>query len=134
MKNRKNERISSSKYLFAALSAILIFLLWKFIVVSIQMINSQSHISSLKTELEGLQQKQNRLHEMEQFFKSDFFAEREARLKYGLQKKDEKAVIIKHEKQSADTAVQHRDAQSEGVQHQTLPVRAYWLKYFFGTE
>src|SRR3989338_2957906 len=131
MKNRKNQHISSSKYLFAALSAVLIFLLWKFIVVSIQMINSQSHISSLKTELEGLQQKQNKLHEMEQFFKSDFFAEREARLKYGLQKKDEKAVIIKHEKQSADTAVQHRDAQSEGVQHQTLPVRAYWLKYFF---
>jgi len=51
-------------------------------------------ISSLKSEVDKLQSEQKRLEQLRSFLQTDFFAEQEARTKFGLQKEGERALII----------------------------------------
>ncbi len=138
MKSKSVSSVHSSKIFFFALSAVLVFLGWKFIGITSQNIESQSDISSLRTQLEEMQSRQENLKRMENFFKSDFFAEREARMKFGLQKKEERMVILKEEPLSSLNEKNNTEFKSNGNDESkksspgvTLN-RSRWWDYFFG--
>ncbi len=138
MKSKSVSSIHSSKLFFFALSAILVFLGWKFIGITFQNIESQSDISTLRTQLEEMQSRQENLKRMENFFKSDFFAEREARMKFGLQKKEERMVILKEEPLSLSQEKNNVDFDKSGNEEnktnspRTTSSRSRWWDYFFG--
>ncbi len=138
MKSRSISSIHSSKIFFFALSAVLVFLGWKFIGITFQNIESQSDISALRTQLEEMQSRQENLKRMENFFKSDFFAEREARMKFGLQKKEERMVILKEEQPSLFQEKNNAEFEKSGNDEiktnspRTTSSRSRWWDYFFG--
>lgn len=134
MSKKRSEHAPSSKILFMILAVLLVILLWKFAVVSFQLIQNQSNISTLRTSLEDLQHQQDLLNRMEQFFQSDYFAEREARLKYGMQKKGETAVIITQEKRSDSIGGDAQTGFRNESKNSALPNPRQWWFYFFGKE
>lgn len=133
MRVKRGEWIASSKIAVFVLSAFLVVLIWKFASISFQMIQSQSHIYALKNDLASLKKQQQELQGMGQFLQSDYFLEREARLKYGMQKKGEKAVIImKHPQENRDF---YEPINNSNVDSNEQPIsnRNQWWKYFFDT-
>lgn len=130
MSKKRTGDLSSTKFFFILLCIALGILVWKFVAVSIQLFESQSKISNMKEELEELQNRQNMLKNMESFFQSDFFAEREARLKYGLQKQGEHAVIIKNK--NFETMREGLSEKEDGQVQEKQSTPYAWKKFFFG--
>lgn len=97
------------------------------------MIDSQTKISNLHKDLEELQAKQNALKNMDTFFQSDAFSEREARLKYGYQKNGEHMVIIQ-EPGNMPVRRDERGVSKELSVNADPSVRFLWWRYFFGTD
>lgn len=134
MRTKAKEKVSSSKWLLVCLVAVAVILIIKFANVSFQMFRSQSQIAALKSDLEQLQEHQKELQGLEHFFQSDYFAEREARLRYGMQKKGEKTVILKQsepqQKLNQDVIAENHNNKEKITQPFSNSL-SWWL-YFFG--
>ncbi len=132
MKKNRTEHISSSKLFFILCAGALILIAWNLITVSMQMFESQSKIAKFHNELEELQNRQKTLQAVEHFFQSDYFVEREARLKYGLQKKGEQAVIIQQPGASNSLGGVNTQDSKQRIQQNDPSTHSLWWQYFFG--
>ena len=140
MNPKQISRALSSKYFFFTLCVVGVFLMWKFSIITSQTIDNQSKIAHLKAELEQVQSRHEALKKMGDFFTSDFFAEREARLKFGYQKKGEHAIVLQQnpaltatngeQKESSELYVEHGAGDQARIAK--LPIRFQWWQYFFG--
>ncbi len=83
-----------SRFLFFGGIALCIFIALNFVKVFSKSYSTRQDITRLKGEISELEKNQQRLHEFYVLLSSDFFAEKEARLKFGLQKQGEHAVVI----------------------------------------
>jgi len=129
----------------------LIFSIFIFIVVFFQLTQVVSRGSDTDKEIKGLEKQvndlsleQKRLEKIKSFLKTDFFAEREARTRFGLQKNGEHAVIITGRDQGLmqttdgnGRLVDTKKASTPGGE--VSPIQNdesnnhRWFRYFFGT-
>lgn len=131
----------------------LVFSIIIFIVVFFQLIQVVSRGSQTDKEISGLQKQvdelnteQKRLEQIKSFLQTDFFAEREARTKFGMQKTGEHAVIITGEDAGSpipndptgSVSDTRKAATLQNQASNTLPVEEtnihLWFRYFFGLQ
>lgn len=94
-------------------------------------------ISVLKKELEDLEANHQRLEQLQSFLSTDFFAEKEARVKLGMQKEGEQVVVIQNTGVQSE-GTQHESPQKQALSHTPEHERAKnptaWWTYFFGVQ
>lgn len=88
-------------------------------------------ISRLETEIATAKQSSNELSGLITYFQSDYYKEREARLKLGLQKEGEKAVTIPGLGTSAQLDEVVANLSDEPKQELAVSLPSKWWKYFF---
>ena len=129
--------IFSSKYFFIILSISILIVLTQWILLIPKSSSTYDEIKDARNEVQELESQQKKLQDLNSFLQSDFFAEKEARTKLGMQKKDEHVVVLdslatpsgesveKNEKNS----IQNLDSlRQNGNEKNTTS----WWQYFFG--
>jgi len=105
----KSFKIKAKIYLSSKLSLVILVGLLACMLVQFSQIfykhyeTEQEMVNSQK-EIERLQGQQTKLKDLLVYLNSDFFAEREARIKLGMQKPGEEAVVLPHEPKKTDLA------------------------------
>mgnify|MGYP001604526162 FL=1 len=87
-------RLLISKFIILLAIPVLVLLLFKLGEVLVMSYETNKDIRSLEKTIGDLEKSQRELREFTSFLQSDFFAEKEARLKLGLQKEGEIAVAL----------------------------------------
>lgn len=128
------------------------FLFFQLVQVVTRSTSTGKEIASLRSEVESLQTEQKRLEQLRSFLQTDFFAEQEARTKFGLQKEGEHALILS--KQNSASRSDSRDDSTEYGDTRSAANRAgqgkdgslasdlndqeknyhRWWQFFFGRE
>lgn len=88
---------------------------------------TNQEIKKLQQQIDELQKSNGDLAEMEKYFQSDEFLEKEAKLKLNLIRDGEKLIIVKQEENIAAAEVQKEE--TENISN----IKKWWL-YFFGSE
>lgn len=89
-------------------------------------------IEALKKDVALLEDNHQRLEKINTFFESDFFAEKEARLKFGMKKEGEHVVVIQDTHRESRAAENDRkESEEEVTGKKSNPIQ--WWDYFFGT-
>lgn len=112
----------SSTNLTILLAVIFIFCLIALGKQTIKFLSIRSQIRDLEKNIVALEEKNGQLNNLLMQANTDFYKEREARLKFGLQRPDEKVAIIIPEKD--------KNSQIDKKQFQQInPIN--WWDYFF---
>lgn len=122
-----------SKLLLLITIPVLIMVLFKLGEVLVKSYETNRDIGALKKTINDLEGSHRQLKEFNAFLESDFFAEKEARLKLGLQKEGEIAVVLPQPpspKGQATHSVGVRQAESSIRLEQKNNPRLWW-DYFF---
>lgn len=141
-------QFARSKFLFFGGIVLCVFIALNFVKVFSKSYSTRQDIKRLKGEIAGLEKNQQRLQEFYSLLSSDFFAEKEARLKFGLQKQGEHAVVIqkeemsieresqnssqKNQKQQLSSPASDSDGETSDMGKQNNP--RLWWDYFFGIQ
>ncbi len=108
--------------------------------ISYRNYETERDISQLQQQLAQLEGDRKRLEELAAFFETDYFAEREARMKLGMQKDGEQATVIQrsvvNETRTEPTnPEQKKSTQSdEEISSDKKNNSRAWWNYFFGME
>lgn len=133
--------LRSRIFLFVGV-ALCLFIALNFIRVFSKSYSTRQDIKRLKDEISKLEKNQERLKEFYSLLSSDFFTEKEARLKFGLKKKGEHAIVI----QENESFVQRSDSQKDSeknIQPQRISDQQkahtknnprLWWDYFFSIQ
>lgn len=139
----------STKLALGILAVVLLFLVFQFSQVFYQRYSTDKEINDYHDEIGKLESQQKRLNDAMAFLNTDFFAEREARTKLGLQKPGEQIVVVPEDQLATPKSEATEKApkkaprlaglptvtttSSDGV---TTPVEqknpTQWWGYFFG--
>ncbi len=139
-------RILYSRMMLVASIIIFIVVFFQLIQVVTRGSDTDKEVSGLQKQVDDLTAEQKRLEQMKSFLQTDFFAEREARTKFGMQKSGEHTVIITRTDQNVPTgsdsidskaseskkAAAPRDQISSTIKDETN--NHLWFRYFFGTQ
>lgn len=120
-----SEKFLYSKYSIFALSAIFFLLVIALGRESYLNYQTNQEIKDLENKIEELGKSNSESAELEKYFQSEEFLEKEARLKLNLIREGEKLIIIKEEQNSTEE-------QSEEEKSETVSNFRNWWKYFFG--
>lgn len=115
-----------SKYSLFALMVIFLLLIIALGRESYLNYQTNQEIKELQGKIEELEKSNTDLAEMEKYFQSEEFLEKEARLKLNLIRDGEKLIIVKEEKQDSI------EEQSEEEKSENISNFRNWWKYFFG--
>jgi len=135
----KGQKASSDKsLLFKFVLIFLILLIFVLIVGTIREYLRQreldSEMATLKAEIDQLNLDKNQFLSSIDAYKSDFFVEQEARLKFNLQQPGEKVVVIPQDAANNSLNPRHDDVsgqvQNISTKFYVNNVRAWW-NYFF---
>ena len=97
---------------------------------------TESDVKELRSRVVELTEKRSQLLALKEMLKSDYFAEREGRLKLGLQKQGERVLVLpESSEQTSDSkdgvgstdTILNKESVSGEIKNTTL-----WWKYFFG--
>lgn len=131
----------SSKLAFGALIIGIIVVLIQWIGLIPKSTTTYEEIRSAREEVNELEAQQKKLQELNTFLQSDFFAEKEARTKLGMQKKGEQVVILDSNiglkddhNESGDKAENNSFTTPPGAKSNEQKNTAVWWQYFFGEE
>ncbi|MDP2656134.1 MAG: septum formation initiator family protein [bacterium] len=110
----------SSKILLYVVIVVSIFFAYQTLQVMVKRSKTESDIKTFEKQVSDLQSTQNRLQELNQFLGTDFFAEKEARLKLGMQKVGEEVVVLNDtgasvQKESSDSRSFHTVSPTSGI-------------------
>lgn len=138
-----------SRILFFCGIVLCIFIALNFAKVFSKSYSTRQDIKKLKAEIGKLEKNQQRLHEFYSLLSSDFFAEKEARLKFGLQKQGEHAVVIQENSSAVERSESQNDS-GDAVKSSSLSLVSgvgatrsnkekqhnpqVWWDYFFGIQ
>lgn len=115
------------------------------VVVVIQWIqlvpkSSETHgeIQDVQKEVSQLETDQKKLQQLQTFLQSDFFAEKEARVKLGMQKKDEHVVVLEGDDSNSTNTQKvvqgdqkNSSLQQDGFEPEKTKNAMVWWHYFF---
>lgn len=130
----------SSKLFFFLCCAGLGVILIQWIQLFPKSSTTHEEIQSVQKEVSQLETDQKRLQELNSFLQSDFFAEKEGRIKLGLQKKDEHVAVIDNEGEvsSVDASSKrvsngkNASLRQEIIETEKNKNASVWWHYFFG--
>jgi len=122
----------SEKFIYSKYSIFVLAVIFLLLVVALgreSYFNYQTNqeIKKLQQQIDELQKSNGDLAEMEKYFQSDEFLEKEAKLKLNLIRDGEKLIIVKQEENIAAAEVQKEE--TENISN----IKKWWL-YFFGSE
>lgn len=126
-----------SKLLLLVTIPVLVLVLFKLGEVLVKSYETNRDISALKKTINDLEGSHRQLKEFNAFLESDFFAEKEARLKLGLQKKGEIAVILPQSpspKGQVQNSVGVQQVESQTRLEQKNNPRLWWDYFFASTQ
>lgn len=89
MKKRKTQKKRRFGYKFWFMSFIVVYVLYAFIQQQFALNNYNREISSLKSDIEEMENELTKLNDLESVYKSDEFIERVARERLGFVRSDE---------------------------------------------
>ncbi len=129
--------IFSSKYFFIVLSISILIVLIQWILLIPKSSTTYDEIKDARNEVQELESQQKKLQDLNAFLQSDFFAEKEARTKLGMQKKDEHVVVLDSFTTSSDESVEKNEKNSiqnldSLSQNSNEKNTTSWWQYFFG--
>ncbi|MEK7619216.1 MAG: septum formation initiator family protein [Patescibacteria group bacterium] len=126
-------RLLISKFIILLAIPVLVLLLFKLGEVLVMSYETNKDIRSLEKTIGDLEKSQRELREFTSFLQSDFFAEKEARLKLGLQKEGEIAVALSSPAQMRKSSGSQEDiADRRDAAQKSNSI--LWWEYFFQTE
>jgi len=119
------EKFIYSKYSIVVLTIVFLLLVAALGRESYFNYRTNQEIEKLQEEIDEMQKSNSDLSEMEKYFQSEEFLEKEAKLKLNLVREGEKLIIVKQEENQPS---------SEDVQNDTenIPNIQKWWLYFFG--
>lgn len=128
----------SNRWALGASILLCAFIFFQTIKVVSKGASTDSEIATLKDARENMLEEQKKLEQIQKFLQTNYFAESEARTKFGYKKSGETAVIISN---NSETSAQFENASgtgegntSIGYQNKTQGRYAVlWWNYFFGT-
>ena len=120
----------SEKFLHSKYSLFILFVVFLLLVIALgreSYLNYQTNqeIKELQKKIEELKKNNVEMAEMEKYFQSEEFLEKEARLKLNLIRDGEKLIIIKEEENDLVDDEEKEDSEK-------IPNFRKWLKYFSG--
>lgn len=114
-------RLLESRAVLFILAGIALVGLYQFGELFFKRYDTEQEIRKFQGEITKLEDQQNKIEELQKFLGSSFFAEQEARMRLGLQKPGEKAVVIHEDEKSGEaeapkdtSETQQPKAQREG--------------------
>lgn len=126
-------RFLSSKISTIVLCVILLFVGYQTALLVYKGYTTESDVRELQSRVTDLTTKRERLIALQGMLQSDFFAEREARLKLGLQKQGERVVVLPPAK--SDDSSTHTDSgtgsSNQDVIRGEIKNATLWWNYFF---
>lgn len=135
MRDRKSARVLVSRWVAVALIPIIAYVFYQLSQVVYKSFETNQEIAQLKKTVTELEESKVRLESLNSFLSSDFFAEKEARLKLGMQKEGEKVVVISEQKQAVETGATGKNAQRELSENTEAGIARSnpnrWWDYFF---
>lgn len=87
-------------------------------------------VSSLENEIASLENKNTQLSDLINYFKSESYQEREARLKLNLKKEGEQVIIIPNDSLNNESVTADNPDQSSGTASSPSSAKKWW-NYFF---
>ncbi len=102
----------SSKIALYGIGALALFFAYQTAQVAIKRHQTEQDIQTFEKQVADLQRTQGSLQELNQFLETDFFAEKEARLKLGMQRPGEEVVVLTG-KENIQEPTLPNDAQSD---------------------
>lgn len=133
-RSRIQHILASRAVIFIAIPLI-VFVLYQLAIVLQKTFRTDKDIGLLQSQVADLEKSQKRLQEFNAFLNTDFFAEKEARLKLGMQKKGEQVVVVtSHDIDGAPVDDQSTQAEGDTQRGDTkVKSNAFaWWEYFFG--
>ena len=128
--------ILSLKIMTAVLVLAVVGLIYQATRVVYRSYDTNRDIAKLKAEVDSLQAQQKKLEGFKAFIQTDFFAEKEARLKLGMQKEGEHVVVLppyQNSIPSTDDAKSASPTESSTAQEERSNPMLWW-EYFFARE
>lgn len=133
------------KLIIAVLALLIVFVVVQSFLLWYKSYQTNQQVGGLKKELVRLEEQHARLDSFRKFLESDFFAEQEARVKLGMQKKGERVVVVPQKDSSVSengvspSADSGEGQQASGIQRDEPPDtsdasannRWSWWSYFF---
>lgn len=92
---RHPRTLVSSKIVLYGMGVLVLFFAYQTIQVILKRHQTEEDIQTFEKQVAELQKTQGSLQELNQFLETDFFAEKEARLKLGMQRPGEEVIILK---------------------------------------
>jgi cell division protein FtsB len=120
-----SEKFLYSKYSIFALSVVFLLVLIALGRESYFNYQTNREIKTLQEKIEELQKNNAELAEMEKYFQSEEFLEKEARLKLNLIRDGEKLIIVKEDENKPAE-------EDEAKRIENISNFQRWWKYFFG--
>lgn len=125
----------SSKALPFIVAPLIVFVLYQLGIVAVKAISTDQDISALQKQVDDLEKSQQHLQEFNAFLNSDFFVEKEARIKLGMQKAGERVVVLPKSERSQGAPAESRGEGpfSKKTAHEVQANPQLWWEYFFGS-
>ncbi|MDO8489909.1 MAG: septum formation initiator family protein [bacterium] len=131
------QKILASKAVIFVAIPLILFVLYQLAIVMQKTFRTDKDIGALQKQITDLEKSQKRLQDFNEFLNTDFFAEKEARLKLGMQKKGEQVVVVSMRDVDSGSATADQSTQQQGgSQKEGVQVKSNqqaWWEYFFGS-
>jgi cell division protein FtsB len=122
-KESKIKNFFSSANLLLVLTIILIFLICSLARQTIKYFTIKKEINNLEKDIEKMEKKNLEMSASLEYLNSEFYKEKEARLKFGLQKPGEKVIILVPPKNQEEIEVVPSPRRESNL--------IKWWRYFF---
>lgn len=113
------------------------WLLFQVFQISLRRSQMAHEVKRLSQEVARLDEERRRIEELQSYLSSDFFAEREARIRFGMQAKNEHAVVLESPQralsQTESSEPRSSHLSNKGTPEQKKEQGNAWWSYFFGT-
>lgn len=136
------KRIFSSWIAASLLTLILLLFAYRAISLAQKSYRTDADISKLNSDLAEVTEKRQQLQSMRDLLASDFFAENEARTKFGLRKAGEMVAVVpssdtaqaKVENENVEDSLQELSQVQQEIRNTQEPIKnnIRWREYFFG--
>ncbi|MBI4268439.1 septum formation initiator family protein [Candidatus Uhrbacteria bacterium] len=135
MRPIKIQSLIASRALPFLVVPLIFFVIYQLIAVFQKTLSTDTTIAELQKQASDLEESTRRLQALNDFLNSDFFAEKEARMRLGMQKAGEKVVVVQEnglfDPKTGTHEQQEAGGKSIGDLAKTHP--ELWWAYFFGT-
>ncbi len=128
-------RLMRSKIVASVIGIFFVAMAYQTVRVVYKMYETDSQINALQSQINESIKKREQLFNLQKLLESDFFAEREARVKFGMKKEGEYAVVLSKTEKSRTYASSPQDSKKGSVSDESVKALkknpTLWWDFFF---